>query len=512
MAAVTPARAGLAICGLVGLFVALWPLGVTGDYMNHLARTHIEGAIWSDETLQQYYALSFSLIPDLTMDLIIPWLSQLTGTYAAGAVTVAMAFLAPPLAGMALAKTVHGRVTWLSLAGFLTVFNVNMDWGFINFAASSGFALLAFVLWIRMQPGPKRAVTFFFLGLFLAINHALAFLLFGFLAAAWQAGLLMRGGKADILAYLRRDAFWDVIAALGGLLFIALATQGADDLPRGTADFFSLEQKAYALSAGFEFHNRAIGIALALIVLFGAGAAVRAGMVRFQPGMGFLSAALLGLVILMPTSVLGIWGLHLRFSNILLIVFCAGITFVPSVSPRLRQAATALILCMGAVSFANGAVAMARTNQDAGEVRQVLKTLPSGARTLTAYSGEIDNYRFAMNAASMAVIDRSAFVPGLFTNTSPVDVQPAFSALHLPQAQPLTQGQLARGKDLALPASENGYWSRAYARGWPHHWDYILYFRRADQPGLDDLPVCRVHTRGAFSLYRVGSCEDARAN
>ena len=103
--AVTPARLALFLTAIVTVFVVLWPMGIARDYMNHLARTHIEGHLGGDPILQQFFGLSFSAIPDLTMDLIIPWLSQVIGTYAAGGVTIWMGLLLPPLAGIALAKT-----------------------------------------------------------------------------------------------------------------------------------------------------------------------------------------------------------------------------------------------------------------------------------------------------------------------------------------------------------------------------------------------------------------------
>ena len=72
-----------------------------------------------------------------------------------------------------------------------------MDWGLINYAASSGFALFAFVLWIRMQPGWVRTAVFLPLGLILTVNHAIAFLMFGFLAAAWEVVSYANGERGN---------------------------------------------------------------------------------------------------------------------------------------------------------------------------------------------------------------------------------------------------------------------------------------------------------------------------
>ncbi len=504
----TPLKAVIALSALTLLIVALWPLGISADYMNHLARTHIEGEIGSNTALQKHFAVSFDIIPDLTMDMIVPWLKSFLGTYGAGAVTIMLAFLAPPLAGVWLAQTVHGRITWMSLAGFITLFNVNMDWGFINFAASSGLALLAFVLWVRLGSGWKRGLLFLPLGVFLAANHALGFLLFGFLAAVWQIVDLAETKFSRVSRYLVSELPFDVFAAIGGVVYIWLSMQGAADLPRGTADFFSLEQKLYALWAPFEFQNTILALVLSIAAIALVCVALTRRILVFGTKMKWLTLSLLGLVILMPTSVLGIWGLHIRFSNILLIVLFAGAQFAPTVSPDFRRAGTFILALFGAVAFANGAVQMSKTHSRSQSVRAVFSHLPDGAKLLAAQSGDVSDYMFVMNASAMAVIDKSAYVPGLFTNTSPVDIQPEMAALHMPQAQPLKPDYLAQASELDLPPSENGYWSLGYARGWPNHWDYLAYFKNPEQLGLMGFDLCAVQQTPQIILYRIGACAE----
>src|SRR5690606_23213231 len=105
---VTPWRIAWLLAALACALVSLWPLGMAGDYMNHLARNHIEARLWFDSIMQQYYTVSFEVIPDLAMDMIVPWLSYATGIYAAGALMIWAAFVLPPLAGLLIAQTLHG--------------------------------------------------------------------------------------------------------------------------------------------------------------------------------------------------------------------------------------------------------------------------------------------------------------------------------------------------------------------------------------------------------------------
>ncbi|MEC7291273.1 MAG: hypothetical protein VXW22_14380, partial [Pseudomonadota bacterium] len=337
LSSVKPWHVAIGAAALVALFVALWPLGLGRDYMNHLARTYIEGHLASDPVLQQYYGLSFDLIPDLTMDMIIPWLSHIIGIYPAGAVTVWLAFVLPPLAGVALAKTLHGRVTWLSLLGFLTVFNANMDWGFVNYTASSGLALFAFVLWVRMAPGWLRTLVFAPISLFLVVNHALAFLTFGFLVFVWEVVSFYKQDRGSLRAFILQLGLKDFPAMLSGLVFLYLSMQSVSDLPQDVAPLYNIAQKARTLIAATEFGNLLLAFAAALAIIAFVWVAVRSKWLAFAEKTDLLCAAFLGLVVLVPTAIFGIWGLHLRFVAPLVIVFGACVTATPNFSPRARQ-------------------------------------------------------------------------------------------------------------------------------------------------------------------------------
>ena len=102
LSALKPVHVAFGLMALLAGMVAFWPLGIGIDYYNHLARTYIQGHLASEPALQDFYAVSFDFIPDLTMDMIIPWLSQWIGIYAAGGVTVWLALILAPVAGLVL--------------------------------------------------------------------------------------------------------------------------------------------------------------------------------------------------------------------------------------------------------------------------------------------------------------------------------------------------------------------------------------------------------------------------
>ena len=503
----SPLSGAMVLLLFLGALAMAFPIGLSRDYFNHLARNHIEAQIWADPDLQRHYALSFAVIPDLTMDLIIPWLSQLVGTWRAGALTILLALILPVFGGLLVAREAHGRVTWLSLGGFLAAFNVGLEWGFVNYVASSGIALIGFAFWMRSQPGRARMVGFGLFGLFLALNHALAFLLFGFLALVWEIASYAENERGNRWAFLNSLLRNDLPAMVPGVALIGFAMMGASDLPRGTAEFFSLSQKAYGFSSGFYFFNPGIGF-VALVGTCGLAAwLLLKRYVQLPRKMAWVCCGLLVLNLLMPTSVMGIWGLHLRFTAPLVILFFASARLSPEVPVMARRVVSFGLASLMALVFLNGGMHMARQNAEANELRALFDALPRGARLLAAYeNGPSLDFPFVMHASGIAVIERSAYVPNLFTNTSPVDVAPQNIHLHMPQSLPLSAEMLREAAKKPSAFSANGFWSMGFADNWPERWTHLVFFTGQPGDSLSGLPVCEKARTGSAVLYRIGGC------
>ncbi len=508
----TPGHVAACLAALTALIVAIWPFGLTSDYLNHLARNYIEAHIWFDNDLQKYYGLSFAVIPDLTMDMIVPWLAHVTGIYAAGGVTVWIALIMPPLAGLLIARNLYGRVTWCSLAGFLVIFNANMQWGFVNFVASTGIALLGFALWMNLAPRWSRVILFASFGAFLALNHALGFLLFGYLVLLWEVACFAQGQRGSRWSFGLQLVTRDALTMVPGLVVIAFATGNAQQLTHvGVADFDIL-QKIGALWSGTEFFNPMFGRLVTIAFIAAVFMGLRRRLLRIEPRMAWVCAGLLFLVLVMPTSIFGIWGLHFRYPAVLIILVAASLRLDDAAGESvIRPAAIGTAALLIAI-FANGTLQMASIDRQARELRSVVAQLPKGARLLPARDAQAD-LSFALHSAAMAVIERSAYVPNLFTNTSPVDVHPQMRAQHMPQAWPLLKEKLVRSRELALPQAENGHWSPHYYYGWPQYWDYVLFFRTKADQALDIASLCPVAERPKIVLYRIGDrqCDNRKA-
>ncbi len=493
--------AGLLIV-LAALIVAVWPLGLSNDYLNHLARNHIEARIWFDADLQRYYDLSFSVIPDLTMDMIVPLLSHSIGIYGAGAVMIWVALVAAPVAGLLIARNLHGRVTWCALLGFLAVFNENMQLGLVNFSASTGLALLGFALWMNARHDWRRTLVFAPFGAFLALNHALGFLLFGYLVLLWEIGCFARGERGAIRVFLRQLLSKDAVAMAPGLVLLLLSTVHASELPVVVVPDNHLLAKLAGLWAGSAFFNPAlaslVAVALASAVFLG----LRRGLLSIDPRMVPVCLGMLLLIVLIPVSLFGIWGLHFRYSGVLVILAAASLRVSPDAGHRIARPAMQAAAALVCAVFANGAWQMAENDRQSRALRTVLAAVEPGSRVLPARHAEAD-LAFAGHSVAMAVIEKSAYVPNLFTNTSPVDVRPEMKALHMPQSWPVLRQELEGARRNGLPTPENGHWSSSFFYAWPKNWDYVLYFRAAANQSLDIAGLCPVAEAENLVLYDV---------
>lgn len=497
----SPVIVALFLSVLSALMVAAWPLGLTGDYLNHLARAYIEGEVWFSPALQRYYTVSVSVVPDLAMDMVIPWLSHLTGPYAAGAVMVWMALAAPPLAGLAVARSVHGRVTWLSLLGSFGAFNQNAQWGFVNFLVSTAVAIAGFALWTRLAPDWRRTLIFAPFGILLAFCHALGFLLFGYLVLFWELGSFASGRRGPATTFIRGLATWDALAMLPGLLVLAAATRASGGLPQEGAIDFAMFEKIASIWSGSMFFNMALAKAVTIALVCAVWIGLRRKMLSIELRMAWVCGGLLVLVIVMPTTAAGIWGLHFRYPAALIILTAASLRVETGLSARDRKLFAVSAIALLAVIHFNASRHMAQVNARMDSLRTMVSNIKLGSRVLSSRSEPMPN--LTLHSDAMAVIDRSAYVPGLFTNTSPVGVQHALHALHMPQSWPVTSEQLESSAGLPLPPSKNGLWSPTYYYGWPKHWDYVLYFRERSDEKLDSPFLCPVSEAAKVVLYQV---------
>src|SRR3990167_6206558 len=74
--------------------IPIWthPLPPLSDYVNHLARMHVIATLGKNPTLADFYEVNWQVIPNLTMDFIVPLLARVMNIYLAGQVFIVTMF------------------------------------------------------------------------------------------------------------------------------------------------------------------------------------------------------------------------------------------------------------------------------------------------------------------------------------------------------------------------------------------------------------------------------------
>ncbi|MEM8772289.1 MAG: hypothetical protein AAGD92_11620 [Pseudomonadota bacterium] len=472
--------AGLAALAVSILFL-FHPLGVGADYPNHLARAFIETAIDGSAALQQYYEISYSFVPDFTIELFVPRLMPLFGLYGAGALVVAAAVVMGPLAGMALSRTLHGGAgAWVPLLGFAAVFNRNLEFGFINFLFGLGLGLFCFALWVRLGPGWRRTGVIAIGGAVVAANHILGFLFLGYIALLWEAANYTSGKRGRLHDFLFGLTVRDGLAFLPGLLLIGYAFLIADDVSTYTGTDPIFGQRLAALMSGVGFFNDigavAAGTTAVAAALVGLYFGVRTGTIAVHREMAIVCLGVLILIAIMPAHVAGIWGLHLRYGGALIILTAAAIS-LEKPAPLVGVAAAAVMATLAV----NGARHVMRVDAVQSSIAEAMAGLPTGASVLPVTSPNA-GFEIAVHSASLAVIEAQGYAPNLFTNISAVGVREHMKPLHFPQGKPVLPETLDAVRLRPLPPVENGRWSRQFYYQWPDNFSHILYTRLPGEP------------------------------
>ena len=116
------------------------------DYPNHLARMEILAFYDRTPGLQEIYLHDTRLVPDLAMDLVVPFLRRHLSLAVSGRIFLTGLLLLYCLSTVALAGVLHRRLTLRAMMLWPTFYNSALLWGFLNYV--TGVCL--FLLWAAL--------------------------------------------------------------------------------------------------------------------------------------------------------------------------------------------------------------------------------------------------------------------------------------------------------------------------------------------------------------------------
>ncbi|MGH9453818.1 MAG: hypothetical protein ACRD2O_07600, partial [Terriglobia bacterium] len=121
------------------------------DYPNHLARVYILRHYHDIPLFQQNYEVRLLPIPNLAIDLIVLFLLHWFSILTAGRMFLVLAVLLFVAGCHLLAKSVHGRPSWLVIPCAFFAYSTLFFWGFVNDIFSLSMFLVTLAFWYRWR-------------------------------------------------------------------------------------------------------------------------------------------------------------------------------------------------------------------------------------------------------------------------------------------------------------------------------------------------------------------------
>jgi hypothetical protein len=481
-----------------------------GDTLNHLARMHVLAAIGRSAELRRYYEVSWTPIPYLAMDAVVPLLARVMPIYLAGKLFVAACVLMPPACALCLHGAVHRRLSLVPAAAFLLSYNSLLSFGFLNFLFSAGLAVMLFAAWVRTAHWPRwpRAAIFAPFVLLLYFGHAFACAAYCLAVAGCE---IARAGRAGFRPARRVAADWAAALAQAApaMAFAATLDVGAGYVGPLNTQYGDLGAKLTALASPMLFlHDPVQGLTILGAVGLAAASAFR---LRLAPDI-WPAALAVGLAALAVPHVFdSTWGTDLRLPLVALLLLIGGAGLRPA-GRAWRAGLLAGLAALVAARSADAWIVLRRLDGQIAETRQVLAGLPRGARLLVVNCLDGNTGREQVPASSYwhmpltAVIDHDAFLPTLFSGLTTVRVRDAYRLASTPNGLPVTPAQLRDGAGRADPPgslSGNGLGARYYHYGWPAKFDFVLVQRFGCDPGPLPSVLVPVAQAPEMDLYRV---------
>jgi hypothetical protein len=469
----------MAIAITVAPFLAMRVPGL-GDTLNHLARMHILLDIDRSPDLQRFYVVKWSPVPYLAMDAVVPLLAHFLPLFATARVFVGISVLMPFLGAATLHEVVHRRLSLVPAAALLLGANYLVALGFLNYVFMAGLAVMLFAAWIATAGWSRlaRSALFTPLATVLYFGHAFAFLGYGCAVAgaeivsAWHTKFRPR---PRVLLNLIAAG----VQAIPALYFAAILNTAAGAPGQLYSHYGDPAEKLMALASPLLFLVDPVQVLVLLVCV----ALVLSGAGRLRlPKRVWPATVAVGVAALAaPEILLSTWLTDFRLPLFVMMLVLGGLTLTPA--PRWRRPlAVALAIVLALKSFDIWRV-LRITDQQIAQMRQVLTALPRGSRLLVANESGASSGQASLSGSTiwtmplLAVIDRDAFVPYLFTGLTTVHMQPAYAASSTPQGAPVTLQYL--NEDLAgqaptLSDVEQREGLRIYWHDWPTKFDYLL--------------------------------------
>jgi len=484
------------------------------DYANHLARIHVLATLGSDPLLQEKYLENWSLLPNLGMDALLVPLARVIPIYPLGKLFVIASMLLFIGGTYALRWVLWGRIGLWPAIVLLAVYNHAFAWGFLNYVFGLGIALFAVAAWIWLRDRWRwqaRVPVFAFVAIALFFCHMFALGVYALAIGGYELG---RSLSARDRPFRQHLADW----AIGGAQFIlpiGLWFATAVGSSAGITEYGNLGTKISSLVSMVFFQVKGVGVAtfLFLLALTIGGLVTRSFRIdqRMKVPMIVLSVAALA----MPSWLFSSWGADFRIAPALAAFAAASFQF-----QRRNRRFSDIVVVIAASFIAMRVFSMVgivrKHDAQIAELRAAFaQVVPKGTRLIAARNFPHGDerrkifWRIYHHSAAYAVIDRSVYLPTLFTDPEkqPLIVTPRYRYYSTPYGHPVPDHDLRRGADPIWagrmfgrrdPRGRKHYWTY-----WPDFYDYVVVFRLEDRTNPVPRHLKLSKAGSYFDIYKV---------
>ena len=116
---------------------------------------HVIATLAKNPQLARFYEIDWQMIPNLTMDLIVPMLARVMNVYLAGQVFIVGMFALIISGCLALNRVLIGRWSVFPLFAIPLLYNYVFLVGLMNYIFGIGISLWALAGWVALRERPQ---------------------------------------------------------------------------------------------------------------------------------------------------------------------------------------------------------------------------------------------------------------------------------------------------------------------------------------------------------------------
>ncbi len=482
--------------------IPIWthPLPPLSDYVNHLARMHVIATLDKNPNLAEFYEVDWQVIPNLTMDIIVPVLARVMNIYLAGQVYIVAMFALIISGTLALNRTLIGRWSMLPLFAIPLLYNYVFLVGLMNYIFGVGVALWALAGWVavrerifplRMALSAASVVVLFFCHLSALGIYGIGILSFELLRL-WE----------------RRDQPWPgrlIDFVCGGLPFLAAAPllYASPTMKLMSGVYWDQRGKIDGLMYIIADYSDIAAFALVIVMVASLVWAIRHRVLRFHPLVLVLIAAGTVVYLMLPRVMFDTYMTDQRVPiGVAFMLFACGDLELRRRLVRRGFLIVLIVLITGRLIEID--YNWSQLSDSTSQFRSSVKRIKPGSKVFVAYAdrslGEDVRDLGLVHAACIATIDRSALVTTLFTvpGKQVLHVRPKyedFADTH--DGTPPSIAQLIVAADHPLP------WMPAFWVNWTK-FDYLYLLFTEDEAANPYPSRLRLVADGdRFQLYKI---------